>query len=73
MDSQSQAFASLLEAPMPVHDSGVPLRCPQPMPVQPLHPWTFARVAGAVLTALVLRPALALAPAAMLTNRNRRA
>jgi anti-sigma factor RsiW len=68
MDSQSQAFASLLEAP--VHDSGVPLRCPQPMPVQPLSPWTLSRVAGAVL-ALVPRPA-ALFPA-MLTNRNRRA
>jgi hypothetical protein len=69
MDSQSQAFASLLEAP--IYDSGVPLRCPQPMPVQPLNPWTLTRVAGAVLTAMVSRPA-ALVPLT-LTNRNRRA
>ena len=64
MDSQSRAF----EAPAEEHVSGAPLRCPRPMTIQPLVPWTPGRIVAALFLALVAIPAQ-LAPAVLSRRR----
>jgi len=64
MDSESRAF----EAPVEATLTGTPLRCPRPMTVQPLVPWTTGRILMALLVALISVPAQ-LAPAVI--NRRR--
>jgi hypothetical protein len=64
MDSQSRAFEATLEA-TPV---GTPLPCRRIMIAQPIQPWTPARIAAALVMALVQAPA-GLAPAAISRRR----
>ncbi len=67
MDSRSRVFESSLE----LNPAGVPLRCPRPMPAQPVVVWTPARVLGALFSVILSVPRAAMmAPAAL---RNRRA
>ena len=64
MDSQSRAF----EAPVEEHFTGTPLRCPRPMAIQPLVPWTPGRILTTLFLALVSVPGQ-LAPAVLSRRR----
>jgi hypothetical protein len=73
MDSEARAF----EVPFPPIPSGVPLRCPRPMPTQQialLTPWRMLGVAlSNLMGTLLVVPRVAMLVPVMLAKRARRA